>query len=250
MSTLAHESAEPLAGLTGRGVRVLIVDSGVDDAHPALAGAAVAHFAVDESDDGRRCVVPDAPNDPVGHGTAVASIVRRHAPDAELSSVRVVGKRGRGTTEHLLSALEWAVAQRYDVINTSLGSTYLALLGRFKPAVDGVYVAGSVLVSACNNLDPDIVEYPAHFASVVSVAHAALPPLALERCARRLVEFRAAGVDVPVAWRDGATAVVTGSSFAAPYVAALVARLRERHPAWNATQVKAALYEIAHPAVT
>jgi subtilisin family serine protease len=64
------------------------------------------------------------------------------------------------------------------------------------------------------------------------------------------VEFRAAGVDVPVAWRDGATAVVTGSSFAAPHVAALVARLRERHPAWNATQVKAALYEIAHPAVT
>jgi subtilisin family serine protease len=238
---------EPLDGLTGRGVRVLVVDSGVDDAHPALAGAAVAHYVVAEADGGLR-VVPAPPLDPVGHGTAVASIVRRHAPDAELTSVRVVGQRGRGTVEHLLAALGWAAAQGYDVINTSLGSTYLALLGRFKPAVDGVYVAGSVLVSACNNLDPEIIEYPAHFASVVSVAHAALPPLALERCARRLVEFRAAGVDVPVAWRDGATAVVTGSSFAAPHVAALVARLRERHPRWNATQVKAALYELARPA--
>ena len=240
-------TAEPLAGLTGRGVRVLVVDSGVDDTHPAVGPGAVAHYAVVERDDGRPSVEPAAAHDAVGHGTAVASIIRAHAPDVVLTSVRVVGRRNRGTTEHLFAALAWAAAEGFDVINTSLGSTYLALLGRFKPCVDGVYVAGATLVSACNNLDPDIVEYPAHFSSVVSVAHAALPPLSLERAPRRLVEFRAAGVEVPVAWRDGATAVVTGSSFAAPHVTALVARLRERHPTWNATQVKAALYEIARP---
>jgi subtilisin family serine protease len=237
-----------LAGLTGRGVRVCIVDSGVDDTHPAFAGAPVEHFAVEDAAGGGLHVVPSTAHDPVGHGTAVASIVRRHAPDAALTSVRVLGRRNRGTTEHLFAALDWAVERGFDVVNTSVGSTYLGLLARFKPRVDAAYLAGAVLVSACSNLDPEIVEYPAHFASVVSVMHGALPPLAVERVPRCLVEFRALGVDVPVAWRDGATATVTGSSFAAPHVAALVARLRECHRDWNATQVKAALYEIADEA--
>jgi subtilisin len=146
------------------------------------------------------------------------------------------------------AVLAWAAAQGYDVINTSVGTMYLGLVQKFKDRLDEVYVAGAVLVSACSNLDADIIEYPAHFPSVISVAHADLPPLALERRARRMVEFRAAGVNVPAAWRAGATSTVTGSSFAAPHVTALVARLRERHPSWNATQVKAALYELARPA--
>jgi subtilisin len=228
---------------------VLVVDSGVDDHHPEFAASRVMHFAVEEFANGGLQVVPATSHDPIGHGTAVASIVRRYAPDAELTSVRILGRKNLGTTEHLFTALDWAVRERFDVINTSLGTTYLALLAKFKPRIDAAYLSGAILVSACSNLDAEIIEYPAHFTSVISVSAATLAPLALERTAG-MVEFRAAGVDVPVAWRMGSVATVTGSSFAAPHVTALVARLREQYPQWNATQMKAALYELAAPAAT
>lgn len=229
---------------TGRGVRVAVIDTGVEVAHPALRGGRVEEWLVEDTGSGPT-VVSAAAGDPVGHGTGVAAIVLRGAPGAALASVRLPARRGAASTDHLFAALDWAVAGGFDVINVSSGSTYLRLLPQFKRRVDAAFVAGSVLVSASNNLDPEIVEYPAWFPSVVSVAHAALPPWRVERVHGRLVEFRACGVDVLTAWAGGGWRTVTGSSFAAPHVTALVARLRERHPRWNAAEVKAALYAIA-----
>lgn len=236
-----------LADGTGRGVRVVIVDSGIDASHPSLVKACVSHFAVERVPGIGLRVVSAASGDRAGHGTAVASIIHRHAPDAELISVRVFGRNNRATAEHVFCALDWANALRVDVVNTSLGSSYVALLAKFKRRVDAAFVSGAILVSACSNLDAGLVEFPAHFPTVVSVEHALLEGLSIERVHGRLVEFRAAGVDVRAAWKNGTWAALTGSSFAAPHVAALVARLRERHPAWNAAQVKSALYDLAEP---
>jgi subtilisin len=239
------DAAPALPGGDGRGVRILIIDSGVEASHPQLAACPMRHYAVEDADGVSR-VVEATPDDPVGHGTAVASIVHRLAPAAELTSLRVLGKRAVGTTRNLFVALEWAASRGFDIINTSLGTTYLATLAEFKRHLDALYLRRAIVVSACSNLDPEIIEYPAHFTSVVSVAHASLEAGRLERT-EHLVEFRAPGVDVEVAWRDGATRRVTGSSFAAPHVTALVARLRERLGPLNATQVKSMLYDLAVP---
>lgn len=236
-----------LRDASGRGVRVAVLDTGIDDSHPALAGASVDHFEVIDVPGGT-AVVPAPSRDATGHGTAVASILHRHAPGAALTSVRVFGAGHRGTTQRLFAALDWAIANGYDVVNTSLGTTYLGLLAKFKQRVDAAFVSRCIIVSASNNLDPDVIEFPAHFATVVSVSHAPVAPLALERVPGRLVEFRATGVDVRAAWRGGGWATLSGSSFAAPHAGALVARLREVHGAWNAIQVKAALYDVATPA--
>ncbi len=236
-----------LRAATGAGVRVAVLDTGVDDTHPALADRPMTHFEACEVPGGT-AVLPAAPRDATGHGTAVASILRRYAPAAELTSVRVFGPGHRGTTQRLFAALDWAIAHEFDVVNTSLGTTYLGLLARFKERIDAAFVSRCIIVSASNNADPDVIEYPAHFATVVSVSHAPLAPLALERVPGRLVEFRATGVDVRAAWRGGHWATVSGSSFAAPHACALVARIRELHGGWNAAQVKSALYDLATPA--
>jgi len=240
-------TSAPFEDCSGRGVRILVVDSGVDGTHPMLAETSIAHYAVERGvNDAEAQVVAVASHDPIGHGTAVASIIRRLVPNAELSSVAVLGRKNRGTTENLFVALDWAASQGFDVVNVSLGTTYLSLLPKFKERLDRLYLAGCIVVSACSNLDPDIVEYPAHFTSVISVEQAKLATLALERTSR-LVEFRASGVDVHAAWRDGKMVSVTGSSFAAPHVSAIVARMKERHPHWNATEIKAALYALVSP---
>lgn len=247
---MIDDARADIARATGEGVRVLVIDSGVDDRHAALAARSIPRFATATDASGRVAVIPSDLRDESGHGTAVAAIIRAHAPDAALTSVRIFGGANKATSDHLLAALDWGIEQGFDVINASLGTTYVALLARFKRRVDAAFVSGCVIVSASNNFDARVVEYPAHFPTVVSVEAAELPPLSIARVTRRLVEFRAAGVDVRVPWRDGTWAVVSGSSFAAPHVSALVARVKQARPQWNAAQVKSGLYELASGAVS
>src|SRR5262245_57104437 len=106
---------------TGRGVRVAILDTGIDASHPALEGAVRGSWEVVHS--GGRLVCRSAQSsDLVGHGTACAGIIHMIAPDAELYSVRVMGADASGTGDQLLHGLNWAISQNMDVINLSLGT--------------------------------------------------------------------------------------------------------------------------------
>src|SRR5687768_11790216 len=80
-----------LGGSTGRGVKVAIIDSGIDNTHPAVAGS-VRGWAEPVVDDEGAVRYESAPHtDLFGHGTACAGVIHRIAPDAELYSVRVLG---------------------------------------------------------------------------------------------------------------------------------------------------------------
>jgi subtilisin family serine protease len=84
---------------------------------------------------------------------------------------------------------------------------------------------------------------------VISTHYADLKGLTIRRRPGQLVEFVAPGQDLRVAWKGGDYRVMSGSSFAAPHVTAIVARLREMRPEWNACQVKSALYSLADDGV-
>ena len=86
---------------TGRGVRVAILDTGVESSHPALEGCVKETHAVVAKGSGLECV-PVEGTDPVGHGTACAGIIHAWAPDAEIHSIRVLGKSAAGTGEQFL----------------------------------------------------------------------------------------------------------------------------------------------------
>ena len=102
-------------GATGKGVRVCILDSGVDASHPTV-GRVESAVAVSK-DDGRRRVRrrDDIEGDVCGHGTACAGIVRSLAPEAELHSVRVLGAGFTGGGNILLAGLRYAIEQGFDV---------------------------------------------------------------------------------------------------------------------------------------
>src|SRR5262249_18355160 len=91
----------------GAGVRVAIVDSGVEGGHPAIGAALRASVRV-ELDGEEAGMVDDEPVDAVGHGTACAGIVHALAPDAQLLSVRVLGADNRGKGIAFAAGLEWA----------------------------------------------------------------------------------------------------------------------------------------------
>ncbi|HUF07278.1 MAG TPA: S8 family serine peptidase [Candidatus Binatia bacterium] len=230
-------------GATGAGVRVAIIDSGLENDHPRLLGRVVENVTV-EMGEGGPTVIADGSVDMFGHGTACGGIILSLAPEVELVSIRVLGADLRGKGTAFAAGLEWAIEQGLHVCNLSLSSKSESLYPIFHDLADRAYFQAMALVSAANNVPAP--SYPSLFSSVFSVAaHAEPDPWRVYYNPAPPVEFGAWGVDVPIAWKDGGSTVATGNSFAAPHIAGLVALILSKHPGLSPFEVKAILASVA-----
>ncbi|MEL7158763.1 MAG: S8 family serine peptidase, partial [Actinomycetota bacterium] len=231
------------AGSTGQGVRVAVVDSGIDADHPVLGDAVDVGSAVEfrVGDDGRVRRVDGPHGDVYGHGTACAGIIHTLAPDAVITSVRVVDETLRGKAAAFHAGLEWAVEAGYDIINLSLGAAKREWALAFHDICDRGYFANSFIVTAANNVNRD--SFPSLFASVTSVAsNTSTDPLRFHFNPDPPTEFLARGIDVEVPWLEGTTITTTGNSFAAPHIAAFAALIKAKHPELRPFQIKTAMW--------
>jgi subtilisin family serine protease len=227
-----------LGGSTGAGVRVCILDSGVEAGHP-LVGSVERAVAVNV-EDGEVTIADDEAGDLCGHGTACAGIVRSLAPECELSSVRVLGAGYTGSGPALLEGLRWAVEQDFHVINMSLSTTKRQFAGLLHDLADSAYFRRTILVASAHNMP--VESYPWRFSSVISVgSHEDPDPRSFYYNPRPPVEFFARGVDVEVAWLGGGTIRCTGNSFATPHMTGLCALVLSKHPELTPFQLKSVL---------
>jgi subtilisin len=232
-----------IGGATGKGVRVCILDSGVEAAHPAVGevNGAVVITLHDHDDPG---ATEDLEGDLCGHGTACASVVRELAPEAEIHSVRVLGAGFSGSGRTLLAGLRWAVDQGYDVINMSLSTTKRQFGDVLHELADEAYFRRTVLVASAHNMP--VESFPWRFSSVISVgSHEETDPLVFYANPDPPVEFFARGVDVKVGWLGGGTIRATGNSFATPCISAIAALVLSKHPGLTPFQLKTVLYLIS-----
>ncbi|GAA1478926.1 hypothetical protein GCM10009623_33720 [Nocardioides aestuarii] len=233
------------AGSTGAGVKVAVVDSGVDGGHARVGGiSGGVALEVDTSAPGGFRVVPGPHEDLVGHGTACAAIIRSLAPEAEIYSVRVLGANLKGHGALLHAGIAWAVDQGMSVVNLSLSSKSEKLFAPLHEVADEAYFGGTLLVSAANNQPGPT--YPSQYSSVVSVAaRRGSGPMSLAYNPRPPVEFGAHGIDVDVAWSGGGSIVATGNSFAAPHVTGMAALVLGKHPTLTPFQLKSVLQAVS-----
>ena len=226
----------------GEGVVVAVLDSGVDPTHPQLAGAV--------SDGGDPLHGGSGLDDCIGHGTAVASIIaarpvagaglRGIAPAATILSIRVsdrvqteTGFVGAGDLGALVDGIHRAIAARPrpSVLNLSLSSTTDS--PALRAAIRAALEADIVVVAAAGNAHErgDPTPYPAAYDGVIGVG-------AIEATGARLpgsqvgpyVDLVAPGAGVLAAAPGAGHQVVSGTSFAVPYVAAAAALVRARWP--------------------
>ena len=114
----------------GHGVRVAIVDSGIEADHPAVGGVAGAVEVLVADDDQDGVTAVEGPHEDLyGHGTACAGLVRAVAPEVELISVRVLGAGLRGSADAFAGAIEWCIDHDVQIVNLSL-STRAQNVGR------------------------------------------------------------------------------------------------------------------------
>jgi len=225
-------------GSTGRGVKVAVVDSGIDASHPAV-GHVEGWVAVDEGPSG--IVFDTAPHEDLfGHGTACAGIIRAIAPDCELHSVRVLGRALLGRGSVFVAGLRWGIENGMHVCNLSLTTSKKEFFGVLHELVDQAYFRNIMLVTSANNMP--VRSFPAVFSSVISVAsHDSDDPYLFYYNPEPPVEFGAHGVGVRVAWMDRGWITSTGNSFATPHISGIVAKILGKHPELTAFQMKAVL---------
>jgi subtilisin family serine protease len=227
-------------GSNGRGIRVCILDSGVEPSHPAV-GPLTGAVAVVRGPDGEITIEQDEAGDLCGHGTACAGIVRSLAPECDLFSVRVLGAGYSGSGEILVAGLRYAIENAFDVVNMSLSTTKRELTESLHELADLAYFQKTMLVASAHNLP--VESYPWRFASVLSVgSHDRVGALDFYYNPEPPVEFFARGVDIDVAWLQGSTLRCTGNSFATPHMTGICALVLGSHPELTPFQLKSVLY--------
>lgn len=210
----------------GTGVRVAVVDTGIDYLHPDLS----ANFA-----GGYDFVNNDAdPMDDHGHGTHVSGTIAAvrngsgvlgAAPEADLYALKALGSNGSGSWSGILAALDWCAANHVSVANFSLGSSSYPGT-TVEAGFDNASKAGVLLVAAAGNSGPgtDTVNYPGKFASVIAVASTDSSDLASYFSSTGPdVELAAPGSLIYSTTLGGGYGTLSGTSMATPHVSGVAA---------------------------
>ncbi|KZR57566.1 S8 family peptidase [Pseudobacillus badius] len=249
--------------LSGKGVKVAILDSGIDKTHPDLQVAGGACYMTILQLDGCK----DSYNDDNGHGTHVAGIVAAKnndigvvgvAPGAQIYAVKVLNKLGDGTTSTMMAGVEWAIKNKMDIINISISSPLLD--SNLQRMIQRAYNSGILVIAAAGNEGPPLtgewssVQYPAKFPEVIAVSsidsnrrHGELASVGKE------VELAAPGENIystyPTAMKTMSGAqgyeTLSGTSMASPYVTGLAALYKEKYPTMTNSQIRALLQKNA-----
>ncbi len=231
-------------------VTVGILDSGIDGSHPDLSGRVVgartftadAKGKVTEGD-----ANPAENNDLYGHGTGVASIIARIAPNTRFLDFRVLGGNNRGAGQALIAGFEDAVRSEASLLNMSLAASE-KLVRRMNPLCEDAYRKGITIVAARRNMPLQDEGFPAALIPCVGVDNEGEGPESRWLYRNDVIEYSAYGVNVPVAAHGGGYTTMTGTSFATPIMCGFVALLLGAYPGLRPFEVKAILKATASEA--
>jgi subtilisin family serine protease len=240
------------ANNTGNGVRVAVIDTGIDYLHPDLRDVYAGGYDFVNR-------TPD-PMDDNGHGTHCAGIIAATgsgngiygtAPGISLYSVKVLDSRGDGYTSDVVKGIYWAKENNMKVASMSLASSYDSQA--MHDAVDDATQSGILIVAAAGNSGEtggagETISYPAKYDGVLAVA-------AVNRHNHRAwwsstgneLGVSAPGVNVRSTFPGAEYAILSGTSMATPHVAGVAALVYSAHPDWTNQQVKQKIISTATP---
>lgn len=150
--------AQALAPKAGAGIKVAVIDTGLDLNHPAFKNRLVPANEMYDWVDGDAVPQEVAGGSGYGHGTNVAGTVAQVAQKALIMPLRVLDKDGKGDTLDVIAAIDWAIAKGARVINLSLGSEDLKSFGE---AVKNATKAGVFVVASAGNTGDKLITFPA-----------------------------------------------------------------------------------------
>lgn len=228
---------------TGEKILVAVIDTGIDDTHPDLAGTVVDKFEAVR--DGKLHE----------HGTQMAGAIASHgkllgvAPATRLLSYRAfspTAKSARGTTANVVKGIDWAMERGAQIINMSFAGPPGRDLELFHDALAKARAKGIVLIAAAGNDGKSEPYYPGADPDVIAVtATDADDKFFVDSNRGRYIAVAAPGVEVLVPIPGGVD-FTSGTSVAAAHVSGIVALLLERKHSLKPEDIRKILVSTAH----
>ncbi|MCD4782765.1 MAG: S8 family serine peptidase [Candidatus Eremiobacteraeota bacterium] len=228
---------------TGAGIKVAVIDSGIDRTHPALESSIAGGVDIRKTKNGIEHIEGDH-TDAFGHGTACAGAIHMLAPEAEIYSVKVLGNTLTGGGDVFLKGIKWVIENKIPLANLSLGTTRDRYFAPLHSLIDSAYFKKLLMVAAQNNAPTP--SFPAVFSSIIGVKAVDIEdPYQFYFNDYPPVEFLTKGVNVKLPWLKHGYETCTGNSFAAPFLTGIIARMLSKHPWLTPFMIKTILYSIA-----
>lgn len=235
----------PAANAPNTATIVAVLDTGVNYTHPALANRLLAGYNTLHPQKLPRDLPDGITNIAVGHGTMIAGIITRAAPHASILPIKALNADGVGTMLNVIQGIHYAVTHGAKIINMSFGSSQSSQA--LKDALAEAQDAGVVLVASAGNEGANKKHYPAAYEGVLGVASVDANDQRSDFSTYgRFVRLVAPGRGIRSAYWTGGYASWSGTSFAAPFVAAEAAEIAARHPLWNSDSIGERICETAH----
>ncbi len=238
-----------------KGIRIGVIDTGIDYLHEAFGGGFGPGFTVAG---GYNFVGNNSdPIDDNGHGTHVAGIIGGNsttfkgiAPGSQLYAYKVLDAQGNGSTSMVIAAIEQAIRDSVQIINLSLGTPDGDPDDILSRSVDLAVEAGVVVVVAAGNDGSyGTIDSPGAAREALTVgatdAHNKVASFSSKGPSNKIYGFKpdivAPGEAILSAKMNGGYVTMSGTSMAAPYVTGMAARLEQNHPGWSALQIRDAI---------
>ena len=228
----------------GAGVKVALLDSGVDLSHPMLAGVSIkqTNLLGNDGEEGK------------GHGTALASVmagttsgVQGIAPRSEILSYRVIDKTGKTDSYTVASGIVKAVQDGARVINLSLGTEHGSDV--LKRAVEHARESGVSIIAAVGNEGEGLVDFPAAYDGVIGVSSVGKSgQVSSFSNYGEGVDIAAPGVGVLTAWELQEMVSFSGTSVSSAIVSASIAAELSKDPTLTSHEVEDLLLHYANEA--
>jgi subtilisin len=253
--TRINAASAQAEGFTGTGIKVAVLDTGIDYNHPDLKANYLGGYDFVNKD--------NDPMDDHSHGTHVAGTVAAAsngigvlgaAPQAGLYAVKVADSSGYCSYSNIIAGINWAVDNNANIITMSLGGTSSS--STLQSACDNAYSKGVVLVGAAGNSGGAVI-YPAAYSSVIAVSAVDSTNTRTSwSCYGSQVEFVAPGVSIKSTMPNGLYGFKSGTSMATPHVTGAVALLMStdvagtsydanRNGKWDPAEIRSRLQKTA-----
>ncbi len=235
-----HLKLDELADRATTPVDVAVIDSGIDMTHPDLTDRVVRSVRILNGE--IQEIELGTNNDTYGHGTAVAGIIARMAPNARIHDIRVLHPGNIGSGEDLTEGLRVALRERkIRVINMSL-SALAQYAPKLRELCDRAFYQSQLIVAARRNIPISDEGFPAEFSSCIGVDTAPFrDPFALRYSIGNIIEVETNGEEVVSARMGGGYTTHTGTSFATPAITGLCTLLIGAFPTLHPYEIRTLL---------